>query len=659
MGKNKRGICMADGGITETPEQLMARMAAKYGVSASSPPGQQPTPVATPIPKPATEPTNPGVGTGILNVLKGRHAQIDKAAGYANGGIAGHVKFEGKGGPRDDQIPVKVAGQEINVSNKEQALIIPAKTAANAQAMAAIKQIIADSNDGRQPDMGHGDANFAEGGLLDEEARKMSYQGVTGIQAPSPTPVPAAQTGGDAWSLGKSGPGATLQVTTGDAARLPAPVVQQGVDTMRGQLAKPAVPASPQSAPATPITSQGGIAARPWYAGTSTMDDRSGLEMERYRRSEASAAGVMNDPVKSALQFGVVGAAQSQAAKPAAAPANASPIAGQTEFKADPFGSTPDKLMAENSDGQFMTGKNGAAPDSSGGGFTQKGVSYNVNPSSQEGITKVTATGKNPLYTNIRPEDATAMLKNQMVGGDAADVQQGLDRHARANAITQSIIDKQPQGGIGILGDGGIEAANAEKTARWRQDELLRAGKYGNRAAGEAIQANARLAGDQLHSATTQRGQDITGGITARGQDLAAQTAAKQLAVDSPLKDAQAQGILAQTDSARMLADIQKKALAGDAQAAASYRAMTGKSAPASDRYMTVQGGEEIGPDGMTKIKRPGGVFDAQTQKFVPMDGGGQPKQQQAPTSAVDYLKKNPAQAEAFKAKYGYLPEGF
>ena len=663
MGKNKRGICMADGGITETPEQLMARMAAKYGVSASSPPGQQPTPVATPIPKPATEPTNPGVGTGILNVLKGRHAQIDKAAGYANGGIAGHVKFEGKGGPRDDQIPVKVAGQEINVSNKEQALIIPAKTAANAQAMAAIKQIIADSNDGRQPDMGHGDANFAEGGLLDEEARKMSYQGVTGIQAPSPTPVPAAQTGGDAWSLGKSGPGATLQVTTGDAARLPAPVVQQGVDTMRGQLAKPAVPASPQSAPATPITSQGGIAARPWYAGTSTMDDRSGLEMERYRRSEASAAGVMNDPVKSALQFGVVGAAQSQAAKPAAAPANASPIAGQTEFKADPFGSTPDKLMAENSDGQFMTGKNGAAPDSSGGGFTQKGVSYNVNPSSQEGITKVTATGKNPLYTNIRPEDATAMLKNQMVGGDAASVQEGLDRYARANAITQSIIDKQPQGGIGILNDpNNVDAANAEKTARWRQDDLIaksRSLPAAGQLANTLAQGETQGAIEASRSATAQRGQDITSGITARGQDLTAKTESGRQAAESPLKQAQAEGIMAQTDSARMLADLQKKALAGDAQAAASYRALTGKSAPASDRYMTVQGGEEIGPDGMTKIKRPGGVFDAQTQKFVPMDGGGQPKQQQAPTSAVDYLKKNPAQAEAFKAKYGYLPEGF
>ena len=692
MGKNKRGICMADGGITETPEQLMARMAAKYGVSASSPPGQQPTPVATPIPKPATEPTNPGVGTGILNVLKGRHAQIDKAAGYANGGIlenaadywansnaefektnpnfgqrvlrgvnpitgfgsavgamktaagngdvpgmamagisavpafgvlravpaagamkaavapsmgrsaaalsggavinataddyqsgkghnfknggiAGHVKFEGKGGPRDDQIPVKVAGQEINVSNKEQALIIPAKTAANAQAMEKIKQIIADSNDGRQPDMGNGAGpNFSDGGMTDEER--------------------------------------AYRLQTGNIA---------GPD-MRGMAAR-ITSILPKESP-----------IRQW--------------------AESGQQPASPAPVAPAA------APEVQAEKPAA-------------FKAEPFGAKPEQFATlASTDGQFMTGKarydesglnrtGMETPDSSGGGFTQKGVSYNVNPSNQEGITKITSSNTNPLYTNIKPEEATAGLKNQMVGGDSASVQEGLDRHARANAITQSIIDKQPQGGIGILNDpNNVDAANAEKTARWRQDELLRAGKYGNRAAGEAIQANARLAGDQLHSATTQRGQDITGGITARGQDLAAQTAAKQLAVDSPLKDAQAQGILAQTDSARMLADIQKKALAGDAQAAASYRALTGKGgAPASDRYMTVQGGEEIGPDGMTKIKRPGGVFDAQTQKFVPMDGGQQ--QVKAPASALDYLKKNPNQSAAFKAKYGYLPEGF
>ena len=219
------------------------------------------------------------------------------------------------------------------------------------------------------------------------------------------------------------------------------------------------------------------------------------------------------------------------------------------------------------------------------------------------------------------------MLKNQMVGGDAASVQEGLDRYARANAITQSIIDKQPQGGIGILNDpNNVDAANAEKTARWRQDELLQAGKYGNRAAGDAIQANARMAGDQLQSATTMRGQDITGGITARGQDLSAQTAAKQLAVDSPLKDAQAQGILAQTDSAKMLADIQRKALAGDVQAAASYRALTGKDTP-SYKAIHAAGGQTL--DG----KNPDQVFviDERTGNARSLTGG----QSQRPASTT------------------------
>jgi hypothetical protein len=108
-----------------------------------------------------------------------------------------------------------------------------------------------------------------------------------------------------------------------------------------------------------------------------------------------------------------------------------------------------------------------------------------------------------------------------------------------------------------------------------------------------------------------------------------------------------------------MLAGIQQKAMAGDPQAMASYLALTGKKPnAATDRYMTVQGGEEIGPDGMTKIKRPSGVFDAQTQRFVSMNGEQSKARQAAPASAIDYLKKNPAQAEAFKAKYGYLPEG-
>ena len=71
--------------------------------------------------------------------------------GMASGGM---VRFAGKGGPRDDKIPVKVAGQEINVSNGENAVILPAKTAANPAALYAIGGIIQATNDGRKPKMG-------------------------------------------------------------------------------------------------------------------------------------------------------------------------------------------------------------------------------------------------------------------------------------------------------------------------------------------------------------------------------------------------------------------------------------------------------------------------------------------------------------------------
>ena len=91
--------------------------------------------------------------------------------GFANGGIppkgnqqiadglTQRARFEGKGGPREDQIPVKVAGQNIKVSDGEEAMIIPAKTAANPEAMKAIMDIIRQTNDGREPG-----AQLKEGG---------------------------------------------------------------------------------------------------------------------------------------------------------------------------------------------------------------------------------------------------------------------------------------------------------------------------------------------------------------------------------------------------------------------------------------------------------------------------------------------------------------
>lgn len=659
MVKHKKGICMADGGITqETPDQLMARMTAKYGA-----PSAGPTQQAAPQPvQPAAQPVQPapkrGIADGIRSMFGNRQKQLDeqerKAMGYANGGIAGHVKFEGKGGPREDKIPVKVAGQDINVSNGEQALIIPAKTAADAQAMEAIKQIIADSNDGRQPDMGGGDANFAEGGLLDDEARRMNYQAVTGVQAPAPTPAPAVQPESGGWGFGKSGPGATLQVTTGDAARLPAPVVQQGIATMRSQLA-PAKPnfadnsqagldnrlAAMQAAnggasaataamnndqqnaalskAVTPTNTASGPTVSDGAGGVYTPESGSrpgagiaelpGAVANFFRDSAQAARGDKPYEQIRAERAAGQGVANGQ-------PGSGASVNAGGALQVDPYGAQPNKLsVPASTDSAFMTGKAGALPDSSGGGFTQGNTSYNVNPSSQDGITKVTASGKNPLYTNIRPEEAVSGLKNQMIGGDAASVQEGLDRHARANAITQSRIDQQAPGGIAILNDPN-EADNAEKSARWRQDDLI-AKSARNQAAGQvaAISAQGQNQREQEDArASIESGRNA---VVMRGQDIAASRGA----ADEQLKQAQAKGIAATTESTQMLADIQKKALAGDPQALATYRALTGKAGSASDRYVTVQGGEEIAADGITKIKKPSGVFDGQTGRFVPMGG--------------------------------------
>lgn len=113
------GRAFADGGIVkETPEQLMARMAAKYGTTGAAeaaPAPQQPAP----RPQVQQRPEVQGISSGIIGIMKGRQQQIDKAAGYSRGGI-----IRGPGTSTSDSIKatVRESGEPIKVSTDERIL---------------------------------------------------------------------------------------------------------------------------------------------------------------------------------------------------------------------------------------------------------------------------------------------------------------------------------------------------------------------------------------------------------------------------------------------------------------------------------------------------------------------------------------------------------
>lgn len=109
--------------------------------------------------------------SNAIEMTSSRQRRQTATPGLADGGMV-RYQFEGEGGPRTDDIPVKVANSKIKVSDGEQAVILPAKTAQNPQAIAAIGQVIEQSNDGRKPAMGMSQGGKYEDGSYPYDGKK-------------------------------------------------------------------------------------------------------------------------------------------------------------------------------------------------------------------------------------------------------------------------------------------------------------------------------------------------------------------------------------------------------------------------------------------------------------------------------------------------------
>lgn len=201
------------------------------------------------------------VGGATANAASDEY-QSKNNSGLATGGVVGAktFEFEGKGTGTSDDIPVKVAGNHVNVSDGEKAVILPAKTAQNPQALDMIEDVIEQTN-GKPPNRGlRNGGNYVNGAiegpmpLLDDEVRARSAKNLAARgRAPGPT---VTLTPGGAPMKPMIPP---MEIPAAPAAQKPS-LVQRGIGALKSGVNSVAGKVAP-----TPPAAPAAAAAPAWY----------------------------------------------------------------------------------------------------------------------------------------------------------------------------------------------------------------------------------------------------------------------------------------------------------------------------------------------------------------------------------------------------------
>lgn len=574
---------MADGGIVGADGMTEAQRAKRNAALSSLGMSTAPAPVqpaqAAPLPQaPVQQPPVQAQDRprGIFGIVGGRQQQIDKAAGYACGGkIKAHAqggKISGPGTPTSDSIQAVVedTGEQIRVANKE--------------------RIVSQAQDQ----------------FLESVARQMGFDNLDSmLEAGTGKPVgPTIKGGKRAARYGANGEWIPDEIPK-----------ETNLSPLAGQT----------QAAVTPIAAN---------QGRGVMDTPIGASFEKsianFKAGVPQGSEITARPDVSAQQAASATGAQ-----------QTNPLVSGIQ-NTSPFVVAKERFPISVEGGQFITGsKPGEMPSSAQGGFTQDGKSYNVNQTSQPGISRVTASGTPPLITNTVPEtaanQAAGMKSGQMRIGDGgfnlADQNERMAKslgYAGADDFNSQwkARSETVRGGAGILGEvapGKTQADldNAEKTRRWRNDELVSLATRGNQGAiASLINAEEGRGVAEMGNETQRRNAELAAQVannrdklTMRGQDLNAQNELARL-LGNPL-DQQSKQL--ELKKQGIISGLFDKANSGDQEALAKYNALVNgsKEPNYSNRYITLPNRKTYNDMGQITGEEPGGVFDAKTGQLA------------------------------------------